>query len=487
MYDGLGEFRQGVTWKSNIVSRARLFAAYAPDRPGDEPQPIPADAEDPATDIVQRIAGGIGGQSELLRTMTVHLDVPGEGWFVAEAPDIEEQELAWTVYAADEVRREKRGRTVEYFIRTGSSQWRSLPESAVPVRVWRPHDRHHWQADSSARAALPIMRRLELLNRHVDAQATSRLAMNGVYWIASEISFPPNSRYPDADDPFIAEFMDNGITAIKTPGSAAASFPIVNRAPFQYIKEGIRYDTFSSPFDQKVLELREFEVRRLATAMDVPPEVLLGMAGLSHWSAWQVEESALKTTVTSTLELICWALTKSYLRPALDATNARRPFDRSDDERAPRRIVWYDTSELSVRPDRSQDAITLARHLMLNNDALMRETGFDNADLLSDPEELKQAIARRLVEVGTPTAVATAVQLLGLASVDQVNNVPVVVNERGEPRTGLPDSLPVTNVPPANPNGERPALPNNDGRAPRTGQDDRPTTTPRSPRRAGVN
>src|SRR5690606_16329506 len=79
MYYHLGEFRRGVAWKAEVVSRGRLVAAYAPDRQGDEPTPI-QDENDPAVALVNSIAGGIGGQSELLREMTIHLDVPGEGW-----------------------------------------------------------------------------------------------------------------------------------------------------------------------------------------------------------------------------------------------------------------------------------------------------------------------------------------------------------------------------------------------------------------------
>jgi hypothetical protein len=453
MYNNLGEFRQGVTWLSNVVSRARLVAAYAPLMPGDEPEIIDPEVEDPATSIVEQIAGGIGGQAELLRSMGVHLSVPGEGWFIGEVKG-DDLDISWSVRAADEIRTERRGNVVQYFVRTGPTEWQPLGLDVVPVRVWRPHSHAHWQADSSARAALPIMRRLELLNRHVDALAMSRLASNGVYWVASEIVFPESPDHPDADDPFIAQFMDNGITAIKTPGSAAAAFPIINRAPMAYIKDGIRYDTFGTKFDEQVLALREFEVRRLSTSMDVPPEVLLGMAGVNHWGGWQIEESALKTTVTSFLELVCWALTKNYLNPAL----ASLPVDvlgrRVVDDSSPRRrIVWYDISELSVRPDRSQDAIRLSEHLQLNAKALFRETGLNLTDRLTDPEELKRAIAIKLIEQGTPQSIAYGLSLLDIATVvpDPATGVPIIVEE-GET---APSRMPAPDRPePPAPNGD---------------------------------
>lgn len=451
MYDGLGEFRRGVTWKAEVVSRARLVAAYAPDRQGDEPTPIES-KNDPAIDLVNNIAGGLGGQASLLRSMTVHLDVPGEGWLIAEAKGEHGPTISWTVYAADDVKTEKNrtSGSLSYFVRTGTSAWRYV-EDCVPIRIWRPHERHAYEPDSTARASLPIMRRLELLNRHVDAQAASRLASNGMYWVANEITFPKSDRFPDAEDPFMADFMYNMMTAIKTPGSAAAAIPIVNRIPHQYIKDGIRYDSFSSAFDQKVLDLREFEVRRLATSIDVPPEVLLGMVDVNHWGAWQIEESALKTTVASTIELICWALTSKYLQPALDAM--RRPVDQDADD-GRRRIVWYDLSELAVRPDRSQDAIKLADELIISTDALIRETGFDNSDLLDDEDEMRKRVGLSLISSGVPANVPYGLALLGLGALPQGTPIDIIGDV---PAVGPPLEVPPSRQPSGN--GDQPGAP----------------------------
>lgn len=402
MYNNLGEFRQGVTWLANLLSRARLVAATAPATPGDEPQPI-TDENDEATELVAAIGRGISGQSELLRSATVHLTVPGQGWFVAETGD---EETSWKFYSADELRQRTVAGTKIYQVQVAQDDWRALSGENLPVRVWRPHDRYHWQADSSTRAALPIMRRLELLNRHIDANAQSRLASNGIYWLPAEIIFPANPNYPDAPDPFIAQFMDVGVTAIKTPGSAAAAMPFIARAPAEYI-EKIRHDTFHSDFEKEMLALREFEIRRLATAIDIPPEVLLGMAGMNHWGAWQVEESTLKTTATSLLELICGALTRGYLHPALGYV-ADTKGEAGD---SPEQIVWYDISELSVRPDKSDDALALVDRFLVNPSVALRETGMDPADAPT-PEQLKQLIGLKLMQ--DAATVDIGLELLGI-------------------------------------------------------------------------
>lgn len=425
LYDNLGEYRQGVTWLGNVLGRARLIPAYAPASPGDEPEPIDDDDHDPATDLVQSIAHGIGGQAELLRSATVHLTVPGEGWFIGQVANDLTNEISWKFYSADEIRKSRTAGKDVWQIRTGSQDWKDLPNDALPVRVWRPHDRRHWEADSSSRAALPIMRRLELLNRRVDAQTQSRLASNGVYWVPSEIDFPANPDFPESDDPFTDEFIQSQTIAIKTPGSAMAAIPSVARAPGDRIEQ-IVWHQFHGDNDSELQAKREMEIRRLATAMDVPPEVLLGMVGVNHWGAWQIEESALKTTVTSLLELICWSLTTGYLTPALMAVRDNiSPLSEGkplEDER--RRIVWYDLSELAVRPDKTQPALELDARMTIKTSATLRETGFDIADYL-DPKvvenqpELRYRIGLEFIK--NPATAEAGLELLGINLTSKIN------------------------------------------------------------------
>ena len=417
---GLGEYRQGVTWLGNVISRARLIPAMAPENPGDEPTPIDPDTNDPAVGLVKAIAGGIGGQSELLRSGAIHLTVPGEGWFVGEAkfddPELE-HEVSWSFYSRDEVRKyEPDPSRME--VRTDQNVWHVLPEESLPIRVWRRHERYHWKADSSTRAALPIMRRLELLNRKVDAQIKSRLASNGLLMIPNEMDFPMKEAYKDADDPFVAEFMDVAGTAIATPGSALAALPMIIRAKGEHIAQVLRI-VFADMIDPELRADRELEIRRLATAIDVPPEVLLGMAGMNHWGAWQIEESALKTTVTSLLELICWSATIGYLNPALQALRSR-PVDQDNPvDLSAQRIVWYDLSELAVRPDHSADAITLHGTLTINDEAVIRETGLDEHDLLTDPEQLRRRIGLKICESPTVSTLRAGLELLGISLSDE--------------------------------------------------------------------
>ena len=46
-------------------------------------------------------------------------------------------------------------------------------------------------------------------------------------------------------------------------------------------------------------------IRRMATAMDLPNEVLLGMADTNHWTAWQIKEETFQTHIRPFVEMIC--------------------------------------------------------------------------------------------------------------------------------------------------------------------------------------
>jgi hypothetical protein len=121
--------------------------------------------------------------------------------------------------------------------------------------------------------------------------------------------------------------------------------------------------------------------------------VLLGMGDLNHWNAWLSDETNLKVNTAPDAELIAQALTTGYLQPRLRASGV---------EDWANWVVWYDMSELTLRPDRSDDAIQLYDRLEINGAALRRETGF-NEDDRPEGDELKEQ-ALKVIMRQLPTA-----------------------------------------------------------------------------------
>jgi hypothetical protein len=79
-------------------------------------------------------------------------------------------------------------------------------------------------------------------------------------------------------------------------------------------------------------------------------------------------------------------------------------------------VVWYDMSELTQRPDRSDDAVLLYDRQELSGDALRRETGFDEADKPTGADLLDQAL--KLVLRTLPDAALTALRELTGATLE---------------------------------------------------------------------
>lgn len=384
-YDSLGEFNTAAWWLANMLSRVRLRAARLD--PGlDEPTIV---NKGPAAEIMDALAGGVGGQSNIMRNLTLQLTAPGDCYLIGEG-DLGAEN--WTIRSIDEVRAQQR-RFEVVTDRIPTIIWSPLPEGSLPVRIWRPHARYYHLADSVARAALPIMRELELVNRHITAQYLSRLASAGIIVFPEEVSFTAREEFADAPDPFVAEWIEISAEAIRTPGTASAIIPMPIKVPAEFVDK-IRHIDFTLKIDEKIVEKRDSAIGRLANKLDIPAEILTGLGQTNHWTAWQLDEGALKTHIAPTAEIICDSLTRGYLRPRLQASG----------EDPARWVVWYDMSELAVRPDKSVNAKDAYDRLEISGTAYRRENGFDEDDAPT-PEELVdmglKSLIRNVPQVAT--------------------------------------------------------------------------------------
>jgi hypothetical protein len=418
-YDRIGELRFGISWISNAMSRVNLVAAMPSTEAGADP--IRIDLDDPRTTPAQRraheligmIAKGVTGQGQLLAEFGAQLTMAGVGWLVVE-PDsddpLDDSLDVWDVYSSDEIR----GKEDVIEIRTGEREWRTLHPNAIVVKVWRKHPRRSWEPDSPVHGVLPVLREIDLLQQHIHATAQSRLAGAGILAIPTEAVFPPGqgpqtSQQLDPDDENLTApedtFVDTLIDAMTTPlsdrGSAAAVVPLVVKVPGDLVDK-IKHISFATPFDERVMELMEQAIKRLALGLDIPPEILVGMSNSSHWTAWQVAEEAITLHIEPISEMVVNALTVGYLHPVLEAEGF-------DTEQV---TVWYDTSALRTRPDKSKSAVEAYDRIELSGAALLREMGL-NTDDAPDPDERRERLIIEMART-VPTLAPAILTELGL-------------------------------------------------------------------------
>jgi hypothetical protein len=454
-FDGLGEFQYAVgDWLANAMSRVRLTAAEQVPG-GDEPEPLD---DGPAAELVEQLGGGIAGRAAIMKSLAVQLSVPGEGWLVAERDDprIPLAQADWSVKSTEEIR-PLRGKGSGYEVRVGDSDWRQLGPESLPVRIWDPHPRWSWKANSPARAAIPIMRTIDLLNRRIIATLVSRLAMNGILLIPQQGTISVPAQYQDKADPFVEMLLDIAGRNIREPGGATASIPIPVKFDSELIEKW-KHLTFGDGVDEPLILEREKELGRLATSLNMPAEVLKGLGETSHWNAWMIDESGIKLHISPVCETAVGGMTTGYLVPMLKAGGADLIGPNGG-----KIIVWYDTSELTARPDKSDKALVAFDRVEASGAALRRESGLDESDKPTPEEERRQLLVS-LVKAGSELAyTALTGEPLTPASPTAGPQSPVPGGRHGPsessspPGTGARTPPPTRDNPPPPPGSDTPA------------------------------
>lgn len=387
-YNTIGELRFVSNWVGSVMSRATLVAAK------DIDGVLVVQTDGPAAEAMADFHGGMQGQSAMLQQTGVHLTVPGEMWDVYH----DEQ---WFTLAYNKVTRSSGVLKADF----GDGKGVPLSKEDFAIRLWTPHPVDPLYADSPVRSNLGTLAELASLNAHVRAQLTSRLAGAGILMMPSEITFPtPKEADPNASqaDNFMATLAEAMLTPISEPDSPSAVVPIVVTAPGEFLGD-VKHITFWSELDEKVIEMRDNAVKRLALGLDTPPEILLGMAESNHWNAWLVDEASVKSHLEPRLGVVCHALTETYLRPSLtgQVTDAEDYY------------VLADTSDIRLRPNRSREAIELWDRGELSGAAVRRETGFKPEDA-PQAAEVRGWLLRKIATGSTsPEQTQAALKLLG--------------------------------------------------------------------------
>lgn len=398
MYDLVGEQRFLAATLAGRLSQAKLYVGRR-NASGDTPEPI---EDDNALNAVWSALGASeGGRAQLIQRLGINLFVAGDGWLAGiprwkippllrqpgfedvEEPDTLDKDalpvdqLEWHMLSVSEVS-SNRDNMVTLILGEGEDeQITTALDEVWLIRVWRPHPRKAWEADSPTRASLPVLRELVGLTMHISAQVDSRLAGAGLLIVPQSAQRALNIAAgvePDDTnaDQFTEALMEAMLTPIADRANASALVPLVVTVPDE-VTAMFNYLTFAKPLDSEARSLRDEAIRRLALGQDAPPELLLGTSGMNHWGAWLVQEDVVSTHIEPPLALICDALTSQYLWPVLMQQGMTY-------EQATQHVIWYDVSHMIMRPNRSNDAMVLYDKGVINDATLRDASGFDEND-----------------------------------------------------------------------------------------------------------
>src|SRR6185312_4917491 len=267
------------------------------------------------------------GQAEMMRLLGINFTVAGEGYVIGRPSRKANGDDEWMVAAATEVTGVDTGMKQQIKV-----EGDTLPDDALPIRLWKAHPRRSTESDSPSRALLPILAQLFEVSQVISAQASSRLTSAGILWVPSEMEMPSVPIVDTGEDGEENESVAalEGASALQERliriaskavadrSSAAANVPLVITAPGEYL-EKIQHTQFWSGFDEHAKALRDELIRRIAIGMDMPPEIVTGTGDVNHWGQWQIEEAAIKAHTEPLLEVIVASLTTGYLHPFLQS------------------------------------------------------------------------------------------------------------------------------------------------------------------------
>lgn len=305
---------------------------------------------------LNRIQDAGGGQSQILSRHGQLAFITGEGNLLGY--DLNTDDETWTYVWNDEISVERNQdntiKSITWIPSPSAADKREFSSTeAVVYKFWTPHPRRTGEPTSPMRAIVEgnIAEELIALTSSVRSTATTR-ATRGILIVPQEISPPPASADGDEDpevSPWLVHIAEHLEAQIEQAGSPAAATPYLMEVPYEY-SDRIRLVELHNPqHDYLERELRREAVERIARGVDFPPEALLGIGTTNHWAALQILMDMWRSHGAPKAQQFCDDLSGVYLRPAL------REAEYGDWKNV---VVAYDESQVTVKPDRSDDART---------------------------------------------------------------------------------------------------------------------------------
>lgn len=448
--DSIGELRYAVNFLSNCAARMRVYpAAYAGQGdenpvPLTEIQGVPPEVLAACEQAMAELGTGRLAVSALMASLSTNTTIAGECYFLGRQDPVTGRE-SYSIRSIDEIVIENdryRMREVPSDPQ-GVIPWIDLdPDSTVISRIWTPHPRFRLLADSPLRAILDDCEALLIKRREIRAQGRSRLAGAGMLLIPDEITIkaPANDNDDPQADPFLGQLTEAMTAPIADEGVASAVVPLLLRGPKDAL-EKVRHLTFASAIAKEDIQVRAELVGVIATGLDLPKEIIEGVADLNHWSAWQVDDNTFRHHVEPHVINCVDSLTDAYLRPYLEAFGVTPDW-------VARCALWYDPVELVTHPDQTQDAFQLHDRLAISNEALRKVAGFEKQDAPSQEEFLVRLLHN--MRQWPPNMVMAAVHALDpgltIPPITESGTVPGV--KPGGVDTGVVQAVPTDQVAP---------------------------------------
>lgn len=427
-YDSIGEIHYGLSLVASVLSRVRIYAGSAVNT---AEAPIDVDKAAERGDLGRTLArrsqellsdlAGVGFPG-MVRTFALNVAVPGEVYLAklpGDAPDTE----VWAFRSTDEISVTSTGVTYRPTRTETSVGEKKLDKDTFIARIWQMHPRHTTEPDSSMAAIADPAEELLMLSRLTRSAMRSRMNA-GILFVpdglavagsapaevveeidpdTGDVVVNPLQTLVDPGGQFLSELMDAMVKPISDETNAASVVPMVVTGPSD-LADRIKHYTFERSIDQWLSERADRALERILQGLDVPKDVVTGLANVKYSNAIQIDENLYKAHIEPMALMLVDALTQVYLRPLLLSEG----FERSDTERV---VVWYDPSEIVTRPNSAADANEGYDRFAISPVAWRREHGFAETDAPTEAE-LALMLLTKLSQMPAEVTAALYTELL---------------------------------------------------------------------------
>lgn len=378
-----------------------------------------------AAELVALIEGQ-GGTEEIMQRGAELTAVVGRGYCVGHVEDdylTDDGDLVdpvdatarishWAIYDRSELKKNQTSLDgAKWAMQDEKGNWVPLHKDTWVFPLLDAHPRNHHKPKSAFRAGRDTLRRVCQLQAAQTAIADSRLAARGLFLIAAEwnVEEPEwwNKEGNDAGTWDFATWLHQAIIApLTNPGQSSAAAPITVEVPYEFLKDGFAFIDFYSEFDKHLAGLLSQDLKRWAVVCDVPTSVMTpeGIENMNHWNIWAVQDSTDKLTWRPVTSVITGAFTTNYLRVML----RREGYEDWNDF-----VVWGDTSEITAKPNRTEEASVLLAKGLLAEDEVLSESGFSPDQKPSQEERLMNFLRAMALKTADPELERVLLRLIG--------------------------------------------------------------------------
>ena len=395
-FDLIGQVHFASNIVASLTSRLKLFPAYI-ENETDIPDHITRsevseELKQHARDAITLLADAPGGMTGMLKTAALNTFIAGEFYLIKYRATAFNGEY-WKVHSRDEIIIENDRISIRPYPQAKKDECIEV-DGKFMARIWNPHPRYSEVADSSMRSIIDDCEEYTILGRTV--RATGRTKLNsGFLLIPDDLSAAmaddgetvesdadPNALAPyseAASDSLEDDILNQIIEPTQDDGSPASVAPMLIRGPAESLK-GISHLSINRDFDTQQIALYNDALNRILTGIDIPKDIVTGLADVKYANGVNVEDSLYKNHIEPLAMFICDGLTASFLKPVLRAWGHSEEEIRSVS-------LWYDASAITAKPDRSESANFGFTNGLINGEAWRRNHDFQEADA-PKPEEL---------------------------------------------------------------------------------------------------